>query len=648
MSELDDKGLQKSLPARCYLTDEFFAEEQAQLFRREWFCVGRTSDVPEPGDYLRTEIGPESLLLVRSDDGIHAFHNVCRHRGAELVPASDPERRTGRFRNGIRCPYHSWRYSLDGRLTHTPHIEMACDDITLHEAEVATWGGFVFVRIEAPDSSASLISTLGDIDARTCRYPLAELGTGHRIDYQVAANWKVLLENYNECYHCAGVHPELCRIVPAFRDGGGAGLDWDRGIPHREGANTFTLSGTTNRAPFPELNDDERTRHKGELIYPNLMLSLAMDHAAAFTLFPRGPQRTDIRCDFLFHPDALRASDFDPVRCGRILGHHQSPGLGNLRKRAAWDGIAIVRTRLLRADGGSQPRYSRVSAASPRRRRAALNGGAAADYPPSWYAASVEPDSARAPLRETVSTDVAIIGAGFTGIATALECAARGIDCVIVEARRVGWGASGRNGGQLLSGGFGDPETLGRRYGSHTAEVAARVGRECVKLVRDRIAEHGIDCEFQPGAATVAISPNQLRRLERRFEARCTSGGKPTWYDSAEIHELVASDRYIGGFLDPDEGHLHPLKLCLAEAKLAELAGVRIFENSPVLDIGSGSPADVRTSGGKNRRRRGCRLLQRVPRGARARHRRLGDSGRLVHHRDRTAGAAAGTRTVPD
>jgi Rieske 2Fe-2S family protein len=121
------------------------------------------------------------------------------------------------------------------------------------------------------------------VPERLRRYPLEALVVGRRLAYRVAANWKLVAENYNECYHCAGVHPELCRVVPAFTRGG-AGLDWERGIPHKDGAWTFTASGTSARAPFPGLDDDERTRHKGELLYPNLMLSLSADHVAAFTL----------------------------------------------------------------------------------------------------------------------------------------------------------------------------------------------------------------------------------------------------------------------------------------------------------------------------------------------------------------------------
>ena len=122
----------------------------------------------------------------------------------------------------------------------------------------------------------------------------------------------MIVENYNECYHCAGVHPELVSIVPAFKDNGANGLDWDKGVPHRTGANTFTFSGTTNRDPMPGLNQSEKENHFGQALYPNLMMSLSMDHVAAFILKPLSPTETIIDCRILFHPEESDKSDFDP------------------------------------------------------------------------------------------------------------------------------------------------------------------------------------------------------------------------------------------------------------------------------------------------------------------------------------------------
>ena len=153
---------------------------------------------------------------------------------------------------------------------------------------------------------------IAPVAERVRRYPLETLVVGRRIEYDVRANWKVVAENYNECYHCAGVHPELCEVVPAFKEGGGAGLDWEHGIPHRDGAFTFTKTGTTSRPPFPGLSDQERVRHKGELVYPNLFLSLSPDHVAAFRLTPEAADRTQIVCEFLFDPAAASAPGFDP------------------------------------------------------------------------------------------------------------------------------------------------------------------------------------------------------------------------------------------------------------------------------------------------------------------------------------------------
>jgi glycine betaine catabolism A len=305
-------GLERSLPRAAYWDAEFFAREQAAIFWDQWFYAGRSEQLQEPGSYRVLDVAGESVILLRDGAQLRAHVNLCRHRGSRLL--SDE----GVLRGAIRCPYHSWAYALDGRLMATPFV---CDEDVpaqarrLHQVGAEEWGGFVFVHLSperARGEGSTLAAQLGPIPGRLERYPLAQLRIARSIRYEVAANWKVLLENYNECYHCAGVHPELCRIVPAFKRRGGAELDWERGIAHREGAWTFTFSGTTDRAPFPELNEDERTRHKGELIYPNFMLSLSADHVAAFSLWPHAPAQTTVMCDFLFAPGELAQPGFDP------------------------------------------------------------------------------------------------------------------------------------------------------------------------------------------------------------------------------------------------------------------------------------------------------------------------------------------------
>ena len=316
-------ALEASLPRAYYVSDDVFRLEREKIFHREWFCAGREAELPKVGDYKVLDVAGEGVLVVRSRQGdLRAFYNVCRHRGSALCVAAargsagDPD---GSLAGSIRCPYHSWTYGLDGRLISAPHLgtltEEDRDAFSLYPIGLETWGGFFFVNLtpgEAASRGYGLAAQLGPVVERVKRYPLSDLRTVRRISYEVKANWKVLAENYNECYHCGSVHPELCEVVPAFREDGGANLDWASGIPHREGAWTFTRTGTTNRRPFPGLNDDEKARHKGELVYPNMFVSLSPDHVAAFALWPIGPTDTRVVCDFLFHPDEIARPGFDP------------------------------------------------------------------------------------------------------------------------------------------------------------------------------------------------------------------------------------------------------------------------------------------------------------------------------------------------
>ena len=315
-------GLEQTLPSSWYYSNDIHSLEKERIFCREWLCVAREEELPGPGDFRVLDVVGESILLLRNRQGaLRAFYNVCRHRGARLC-RTDESAPVGMAVNGgviaarsILCPYHQWSYDLDGHLVATPHMGSVPgfdkSAISLYPVGVECWGGFIFLNL-TPAEARPFGAELGEIPQRTRRYPLAGLRIGHSITYRVAANWKAICENYNECYHCGGVHPELCSVVPAFREAGGAGLDWSRGVPHREGANTFTYSGTTTRRAFPALNQDERERHKGEVIYPNLFVSLARDHVAAFILQPRGPERTDIVCYFLFEPCEIEKPDFNP------------------------------------------------------------------------------------------------------------------------------------------------------------------------------------------------------------------------------------------------------------------------------------------------------------------------------------------------
>jgi Rieske 2Fe-2S family protein len=290
----------------------------------EWFCVGREEEIGRPRDYLVLEVAGESIVVTRTPSGdLRGFYNVCRHRGSQLRWERPSRCETGEEGipgpsgtaegNSLRCPYHAWTYSLEGELRGAPFLPKAINkrDFSLHPVGVESWGGFLFVNL-TPAKAPPLGEQLHGAARTTERYGLAQLRSAHRVAYRVHANWKVIHENYNECYHCGPVHPELCKVVPAFKEQGGAGLDWEEGIPHRDGAYTFTLSGESNRRPLPGLSREERERHKGEVVFPNLLISLSADHVTTFMLWPDGPDDTTIVCDWLFHPGEMARDSFDP------------------------------------------------------------------------------------------------------------------------------------------------------------------------------------------------------------------------------------------------------------------------------------------------------------------------------------------------
>ncbi|NKB39156.1 MAG: Rieske 2Fe-2S domain-containing protein [Gammaproteobacteria bacterium] len=317
--------MEQTLPSSWYLEQSIFELEREHIFSKEWVCVAREEELAVAGDHKVLDVYGESILLVRNQENLlHAFYNVCRHRGASLCPVAEQENSNDRLplRGGvingemITCPYHAWGYDLDGQLKQAPHMteEMGfrVKDIQLYKVGCKTWGGFIFINLchETAPSFEEMITTSAE---QFKRYPLSELRIGATIRYEVNANWKVLCENYNECYHCGPVHPELCQIVPVFKQAGGAELDWEKGIPHREGAWTFTKTGTTKRRSFPGLSESEINHHKGDLIYPNVFLSLSSDHIAVFILKAQSVDRTTIDCHFLFETFEIDKPDFDPA-----------------------------------------------------------------------------------------------------------------------------------------------------------------------------------------------------------------------------------------------------------------------------------------------------------------------------------------------
>lgn len=299
----------RTLPRAVYTDPEIFALEGRVLFGRRWLCVGREEDLPEAGSYLTHEIGRERILVLRGDDGaLRAFFNVCRHRGARLVEAP-----CGRLRGAIGCPYHAWTYGLDGRLLRAPRAAAGfrAEDYPLAQARFEVRWGFLFVNLDpAAPGLADALADLPDLG----RYRLAELRRARTIEYTVAANWKVVAENYSECYHCPIVHPQLHRVSDITSGFAQAGASFNGGpMALRPGFTTMSMSGTTPFEALPGLAADDRRLVHYYLVYPNLMLGLHPQYVLVHRAWPLAPDSTRVVCEWLFRPEAMAAPAFDPA-----------------------------------------------------------------------------------------------------------------------------------------------------------------------------------------------------------------------------------------------------------------------------------------------------------------------------------------------
>lgn len=220
------------------------------------------------------------------------------------------------------------------------------------------------------------------------------------------------------------------------------------------------------------------------------------------------------------------------------------------------------------------------------------------DHVKSYYAASTHQAPARPALAGDIETEICVIGGGFTGVATALTLAERGRDVVLLESNRIGWGASGRNGGQVLPGWSGEGEMV-KQLGERARDFLRRTRYRGNEIVEERIKRYSIDCDYVRGAATVALNARQMAALEEEFLSESAAGAELLLADAAAVKSHIVSDIYLGGLIDRRAAHCHPLNLCLGEARAAESLGVKIFEGSAVLSIAHGERPVVATASGK-------------------------------------------------
>lgn len=305
----------KTLPARYYTDPVLFAAELDGLFGRMWFHAGRSEEASRPGQYFVREFNGHDIVVTRNSAGaVRAFHNVCRHRGTRLCTGP-----SGQLSGSLQCPYHAWTYDLDGRLIGAPHMDEVPHfrkaDYPLLPVHADEWDGHVFLNLT--DTPEPLHAQLGALVEKFRDWRMQDLRLGRRIAYDVKANWKLVIQNYNECLHCPNLHPALNRLshylsgenepLRATYMGGRMDL--------RPGVDTLSWDGTCPRAFLPGLSAEDRRRVYYYAIFPNLLLSLHPDYMMTHTLWPIAADRTVNVCEWHFHPSELARGGFDPADC---------------------------------------------------------------------------------------------------------------------------------------------------------------------------------------------------------------------------------------------------------------------------------------------------------------------------------------------
>ena len=306
-------GQSRMLPREAYVDPAVFEWEQGAIFSG-WTCVGHAADIGAPGSQRAVGSGANGVLLVHGDDGmVRAFANSCRHRGHELLSCGAQTKR-----RNIVCPYHAWAYKLDGTLRSAPGFkdaegfEFDSGEFGLAELRLVNWHGWLFVDPSGQDTEfAEHVAGLEDVIAP---YHPEDLTIVARHSYELATNWKVIAENYQECYHCASIHPELSRISPPTS---GENLhltgSWMGGwMSMIDEAETMSLTGKSGGVAIQGLSEHELRTVMYLVGYPNLLVSLHPDYVMTHLMTPLAVDRTHVECAWAFPKDVAAKADFDP------------------------------------------------------------------------------------------------------------------------------------------------------------------------------------------------------------------------------------------------------------------------------------------------------------------------------------------------
>lgn len=300
------------LPRNYVTSPDIFVRETERIFSRHWICVARVEELNPQSRCLPIELESHRLFLTQDDEGkVRAFRNFCRHRGSQLVNGQNCPSLGKR----IQCPYHAWTYDRTGKLVSAPNMEGVPDFQTeehgLLEVACQIGGGFIWINF-AP--TQNLNQWLNPIVGHLADWSVSELKIAHEISYKVSANWKLIFQNYSECYHCPIVHPMLNRLTP-YR---GSSNDFETGpilggpMSLADDSQTMSNNGKFAAQPIDGLSPEQSRSVYYFTIFPTMFLSLHPDYVLIHRLERIDVGRTKVVCQFLFRPESINENGFDP------------------------------------------------------------------------------------------------------------------------------------------------------------------------------------------------------------------------------------------------------------------------------------------------------------------------------------------------
>lgn len=292
-----------------YTSSQILNDEYKKIFQSQWICVGRSEELTTVGQYKTINLGNESVIILKDErETIKAHYNVCRHRGTRICNESN-----GKFSKSIQCGYHGWTYALDGKLVGAPHMNSVenfnKDDYSLFPIHIKEWEGFIFINLS--DDPEDFDKTFYPIKGRFSNWNISDLKTLETKEYEVKGNWKLVIQNYCECYHCPILHPELAAIHNYM----GGRNDLFEGpflggyMDFNNGKDSISSSGELCCPTLPNIKEEDKKRVYYYSIFPNMLLSLHPEYVMYHTVWPLGINKSKVTCSWLFTEEIINSND---------------------------------------------------------------------------------------------------------------------------------------------------------------------------------------------------------------------------------------------------------------------------------------------------------------------------------------------------